>query len=69
MRKNNIIGKQYEANNMLNAQNNYDSDNGSVHSVNSRKSKGKTKESTLAIGKKDSSYVNNNKDSSYANNN
>jgi hypothetical protein len=52
MRKNNIVGMQYEASNMLQGQNNYDSDNGSVHSVNSRKSKGKTKESTLAIGKK-----------------
>ena len=46
-----MIGMQYEAYTIENAQN-YDSDNGSVHSVNSRKSKGKTKESTLAIGKK-----------------
>ncbi len=52
MRKNSMVGMQYEASNMLQGQNNYDSDNGSVHSVNSRKSKGKAKESTLEIGKK-----------------
>ncbi len=42
MRKPNVMAMQYNVANNIENQN-YDSDNGSVHSVNSRKSKGKTK--------------------------